>query len=73
MILNVCSFIGRMTSGYIAAVTGVPNLTIVATTCSALVIFGMIGLSNLTSVVVTGVLFGYFGGVCKYFRHDEKY
>jgi len=73
VILNASNFIGRVTSGYIAAVIGVPNLTIVATALSGLVILGMIGLSSLASVVVIGVLYGYFAGVCKYFYHGERF
>jgi hypothetical protein len=32
-----------------------------------MVIFGMIGLSTLASVVVLGVLYGYFAGLSEYF------
>jgi hypothetical protein len=45
----------------------------VATALSGLVILGMIGLSSLASVVVIGVLYGYFAGVCKYFYHGERF
>ncbi|OAX32635.1 MFS general substrate transporter [Rhizopogon vinicolor AM-OR11-026] len=63
VILNASSFMGRVTSGYIAAVTGIPNLIIFATTLSGLVILGMIGLNSLASVVVIGVLYGYSCGI----------
>ncbi|OAX31165.1 MFS general substrate transporter [Rhizopogon vinicolor AM-OR11-026] len=63
VILNASNFIGRVTSGYIAAFTGVQNLTILAAFSCAVVIFGMIGLSSLVSVVVLGVFYGSFAGV----------
>ena len=72
MILNTSNCFGRITSGYIAAVIGVPNLMIVAITSGAMVILGMIGLNSLTSVVVIGLAYGYFAGVCKYFHRDES-
>jgi len=63
VILNMANLVGRVTSGYIAAFTGVPNLTIVATIASGILILGMIGLKSLASVVVLGVIYGYFSGV----------
>ncbi|KAG1733986.1 major facilitator superfamily domain-containing protein [Suillus lakei] len=63
VILNACSCVGRVTSGFIAAFTGVPNLIIISSmSCSALIL-GMMGLSSLASVVVLGVLYGYFSGL----------
>jgi hypothetical protein len=67
VISTASNFIGRLTSGYIAAFTQVLNLVIVATFSCALLIFGMIGLSNQASVVALGVVYGYFAGICKYF------
>jgi hypothetical protein len=61
----MANLVGRVTSGYIAAFTGVPNLTIAATLASGILILGMIGLNSLASVVVLGVIYGYFSGVCK--------
>ncbi|OJA14265.1 hypothetical protein AZE42_11048, partial [Rhizopogon vesiculosus] len=63
VISNASNFIGRVTCGYIAAYTGVLNLTILAAISSAVLIFGMIGLSSLVSVVVLGVVYGYVSGV----------
>ncbi|KAG2359616.1 hypothetical protein BDR07DRAFT_1378578 [Suillus spraguei] len=54
---------GRLTSGFIAAFTGVPNLVIIATFSCGVIILGMIGLSNLASVVVLCVVYGYFSGL----------
>jgi len=64
VILNASNFIGRATSGYIAAFTGVINLTIMATISCSVLIFGMIGLNSLASVVVLGVVYGYLSGMC---------
>ncbi|KAG2058342.1 hypothetical protein BDR06DRAFT_968799 [Suillus hirtellus] len=55
VILNGSNCLGRFTSGLIASFTGVLNLTIVASTSCGVLIFGMIGLSNLASVIVLGL------------------
>ncbi|KAG1840778.1 major facilitator superfamily domain-containing protein [Suillus tomentosus] len=64
VILNGSSCLGRFTSGFIAAFTGVPNLMIMSSFSCGVLIFGMIGLSSLASVVVLGVVYGYVSGVC---------
>ncbi|KAG1727502.1 major facilitator superfamily domain-containing protein [Suillus lakei] len=63
VILNASNCVGRVTSGFIAAFTGVPNLIIISTMLCGVLILGMIGLSSLTSVVVLGVLYGYSSGL----------
>jgi hypothetical protein len=64
VIMNAASFIGRCTPGIIASYTGVLNLTIISTVaCSALII-SMIALSDIASVIVIGILYGYFSGIC---------
>ncbi|KAG1768754.1 major facilitator superfamily domain-containing protein [Suillus placidus] len=63
VILNGSNCIGRFTSGFIAAFTGVPNLVIISSFSCGVLILGIIGLSNLASVVVLGVLYGYFSGL----------
>lgn len=63
VILNASNSVGRVTSGFIAAYTGVPNLTVVATISCAVLNLGLIGLSNLASTTVLGVLYGYFAGI----------
>lgn len=63
VILNVSNCVARVTSGFIAASTGVPNLIIAATISGGLVILGMIGLSSLASVIVLGVVYGYCAGL----------
>jgi len=56
---------GRITSGFIAGRTGVPTLAVVATVSCGTIILSMIALKSLASVVVIGVCYGYFAGVCK--------
>ncbi|KAG1733960.1 major facilitator superfamily domain-containing protein [Suillus lakei] len=63
VILNVSNSVGRVTSGFIAAFTGVPNLTIVATVSCVVINLGLIGLSNLASATVLAVIYGYFAGL----------
>lgn len=63
MILNASNSVGRVTAGYIAAYTGVLNLTVIAAISCGSLIFGLIGLKSLTSVVILGVLYGYFAGM----------
>ncbi|OAX32778.1 MFS general substrate transporter [Rhizopogon vinicolor AM-OR11-026] len=63
VIMNSASIIGRCTAGIIASHIGVLNMTILSTaTCSALLI-SMIALHDIASVVVMGVMYGYFSGV----------
>ncbi|KAI0675763.1 major facilitator superfamily domain-containing protein [Trametes maxima] len=63
VILNVSSFFGRLSPGFVAHVLGVGNMTVASTFVCAILIFGMIGLGSLASVVVIGVIYGFFAGV----------
>jgi MFS family permease len=63
VILNVSNCVARVTSGFIATFTGVPNLIIVATISGGVLILGMVGLSSLASVVVLAVMYGYSAGL----------
>ncbi|KAG6335198.1 hypothetical protein ID866_3892, partial [Astraeus odoratus] len=62
-ILNSCNFIGRFSSGFISVHTGVPMLMIFATFACGILILGMIKLGSLTSVVILGIIYGYFSGM----------
>ncbi|OAX33038.1 MFS general substrate transporter [Rhizopogon vinicolor AM-OR11-026] len=63
VILNAASFVGRSTIGIVASHVGVLNLTIISTVvCSALCI-SMIALSDIGSVIVIAIIYGYFSGV----------
>ncbi|KAG2133304.1 major facilitator superfamily domain-containing protein [Suillus clintonianus] len=63
VILNVSNCVGRVTSGFIVRFTGVPNLIIISSISCGVLILGMIGLNSLASVVVLGMLYGYFAGL----------
>ncbi|KAG1749131.1 major facilitator superfamily domain-containing protein [Suillus paluster] len=63
VILNGSNCVARISSGFIAAFIGVPNLIIVATISCGVLILGMIGLSSLASVVVLGIMYGFFAGL----------
>ncbi|OJA21397.1 hypothetical protein AZE42_01919 [Rhizopogon vesiculosus] len=63
VILNTSNCVGRVTSGYIAAYIGVPNLIVIATISCGVIILGMIALNSLASVVVLGVFYGYCAGL----------
>ncbi|KAG2152564.1 MFS general substrate transporter [Suillus bovinus] len=62
-ILNAASVIGRCTAGIIAPYTGLLNLTIASNAACGVIIISMIALSNIPSVVVIGIAYGYFSGV----------
>ncbi|CDO77695.1 hypothetical protein BN946_scf184969.g46 [Trametes cinnabarina] len=62
VILNACSFLGRLSPGFFANKLGVENITVVSTFVCAVLILGMIGLSSVASVVVIGIIYGFFAG-----------
>ncbi|KAG1731652.1 major facilitator superfamily domain-containing protein [Suillus paluster] len=63
VIMNAACVIGRCTAGIISAHTGVLNFTIASTVACSAAIISMIALSNIASVVVLGLVYGYFSGV----------
>ncbi|KAG2055978.1 MFS general substrate transporter [Suillus hirtellus] len=63
VILNASSSVGRVSAGYIAGYIGVLNSTVISAISCGLILLGTIGLSSLASVVIIGVLYGYFQGV----------
>jgi MFS family permease len=62
VIMNAACFLGRCTTGIIAAYTGVLNLTIASTVACSAIIISLIALSDVASVVVLGLAYGYFSG-----------
>ncbi|OBZ66090.1 Riboflavin transporter MCH5 [Grifola frondosa] len=62
VIMNFSSFIGRLAPGFVAHKFGVPNMIAGATFCCAVLILGMTGVGSLASVVVIGVIYGFFVG-----------
>lgn len=65
VLLNGGSFIGRLSTGFIAPYVGVPRLMIVSTAACSILILGMMGLTRVPTVVVLGTIYGYFSGVCQ--------
>ncbi|KAG2039274.1 MFS general substrate transporter [Suillus americanus] len=63
VIMNAACFVGRCTAGIIATYTGVLNLTIASTVACSAIIISMMALSDVTSVVVLGLAYGYFSCV----------
>ncbi|KAG1843897.1 major facilitator superfamily domain-containing protein [Suillus subluteus] len=63
VIMNAACVIGRCTAGMIAVYTGVLNFTIASTVACSAIIISMIALSDVVSVVVLGLAYGYFSGV----------
>ncbi|KIK39527.1 hypothetical protein CY34DRAFT_89056 [Suillus luteus UH-Slu-Lm8-n1] len=63
VILNAACFIGRCTAGVAATYMGVLNLAIASTVACSAVIISMMALSDVASVVMLGLAYGYFSGV----------
>lgn len=57
---------GRLAPGFFAQSLGVPNMVVVASGCGAILILAMIGIGNIASVVVIGVLYGFCAGACAF-------
>src|SRR5882762_1252639 len=65
VILNFSSFIGRLSPALYANSLGIDNAVIISTGCCSILILGMIGVKSVTGVVVFGVIYGFFSGICK--------
>ena len=66
VIMNVSSFVGRLSPGFFAGRLGVENMTLASTIVCTVLMLGMIGLRSIASVVVMGVIYGFFAGICKH-------
>ena len=66
VIMNASSLLGRVSIGFVANKLGGANIVIVSASCCAVVILGMIGLSDAASVVAIAVLYGLFSGICEF-------
>ncbi|KAJ7164233.1 major facilitator superfamily domain-containing protein [Mycena filopes] len=62
VILNGSSFVGRLVPGFFARRFGVANMITIASGGGAVLILCMIALKTIASVVVIGVLYGFFSG-----------
>ncbi|KAJ7664134.1 major facilitator superfamily domain-containing protein [Mycena rosella] len=63
VIMNAASFAGRLSPGFFAHSFGIANMVAVAAGAGAMLILCMIALASPASVVVLGILYGFFGGV----------
>ncbi|KAI4523174.1 hypothetical protein K525DRAFT_222350 [Schizophyllum commune Loenen D] len=61
--MNVCSFVGRFSSGFLIAPLGLWNLIVASSGCCAIVMFCMTAAHNLAGVMSIGATFGLFSGI----------
>lgn len=71
--MNLSSCIGRVTPGLYIHSLGVGNMITIAAGCCSVIIFGMIGLNTIASVVLLGVFFGFFSGMCEFQFPSDVY
>lgn len=62
--MNASGFIGQLSSTVLVGYLSVPTVVVTATLCSAILLFGMVGVHTVIDTVVFGVLYGYFSGIC---------
>ncbi|KAH9931990.1 MFS general substrate transporter [Epithele typhae] len=62
VILNGCSFAGRLLSGALAHYAGVGRVVTASAVACAVLVFGMIGLHTVASVVAIASIYGFFAG-----------
>ena len=63
--MNFASLIGRLSPGLVVHRLGVANMLVAAAGCGSVLILSMIALKSVASVVVIGVIYGFFAGVCE--------
>ncbi|KAH7923706.1 MFS general substrate transporter [Leucogyrophana mollusca] len=62
VIMNTSSFVGQLTSGFLADYFGVASIVVLSTFGCSVLLFAMIGVRTLASVAIFGVIYGYFAG-----------
>ncbi|KAH9478949.1 Aspyridones efflux protein apdF [Psilocybe cubensis] len=62
VVMNGCSCIGRIFAGFSGGLFGIGNLVVFCTACCSILIFFMIGISEVSSVVLFAVVYGFFSG-----------
>lgn len=68
--LNGASLAGRLSPGFFTQSLDLLNMLAgAAAFCCAVLIFSMIGLTNIPSLVAIAVLLGYSAGLCKCRKH----
>ena len=65
MILNLSSFVGRLVAGFAGQTFGVATVSSISVGCCAAVALGMIGVKDVAGIVVVGIVFGFFWGICE--------
>ena len=65
--MNFSSFIGRLSPSLFANYVRAEYIIAVATSGCSTLIFGIIGVKSIAGVVVFGVIYGFFAGICKTF------
>ncbi|KAF7354107.1 MFS general substrate transporter [Mycena venus] len=68
VIMNASSFVGRICPGFLAHSLGIANMATASAGCGAVLILGMIGLSNVASLVVLAILYGFCSGLSRRWR-----
>lgn len=66
VVMNGCSCIGRIFAGFSGGLFGIGNLVVFSTGCCSILIFFMIGISEVSSVVLFAAVYGFFSGACKW-------
>jgi hypothetical protein len=64
--MNVGSSVGRIAASFLLPFVGVVDQTIVTTIVCGILIIGMIWLGTVASVILLGILYGFFSGISKY-------
>ncbi|GBE87290.1 Aspyridones efflux protein [Sparassis crispa] len=62
VILNSASFVGRLAPGFLAHSFGVANMITIAVLGCSILLFVMIAVKSVASVVVVGIIYGFFAG-----------
>lgn len=63
VVMNASSLLGSLSPGFFAHSLGVVNMLVTACFCCTILIFAMVGLTNIPSFVAIAVLYGYFVGI----------
>jgi hypothetical protein len=63
--MNFSSFIGRLSPSLFANYVPAEYIIAVSTSGCSILVFGMIGVKSIAGVVVFGVIYGFFAGICK--------
>lgn len=64
--MSAGSSVGRIAASFLLPFVGVVDQTIMTTIVSGILIIGMIWLGSVASVILLGILYGFFSGISKY-------